>query len=172
MGVDFWGALVGAAVGVVAGTVVQFLVQKLLNSGVERDQRAALKKEMLANQQLIDELQGEATRFRNAINGDAVASYFGFFNYERGIFDQGRALLSAGLLYKWFEIDDLRKLQLVAITLSQNTSNFINQTITDRRDKAKTGQGYDKYEMLQFANFVDNQLADTKKLVTEFIKVI
>ena len=172
MSAEFWGALVGAAVGVVAGTLVQFLVQEIVDRGAEREQRAALRKEMECNLQLVDELQTEATRFRNAINGDAIGSYFGYLNFERGLFFQAQSLLARGLLYKWFKIEDLKALQLVSVKLSINSANFINNNITERREKAKNQEGYDKLEAVNFANFVDSQLSETRKLLQQFLTQI
>jgi hypothetical protein len=115
---DFWATFLGAAFGVVAGTLVQFGTQYLFNHFTGKEQRSALKKEMQANLALVSDLKAEATRFRNAINGDSLNKYFGFFNFERGLFIQSTALMNSGKLYKWFSIDDLRKLQVISTKLT------------------------------------------------------
>jgi hypothetical protein len=172
MNMEFWGALAGAAVGVVAGTIVQFLVQKILNFRADLMAKAALRKEMECNLQLVAELEAEAQHFRNAVNGDVLATYFGYFNFERGLFIQASALLNSGLLYKLYKIDDLKKLQIVSTRLQVNTANFINQNITRRREAAKLGHDYNKQEAVQFVNFVDTQIKETRKLLSEFIAVL
>ena len=169
---EFWATLTGAAVGVVAGAFIQYIVQFFVDSRTERHQRAALKKEMQCNLQLIHELLAEVTKLRNAVNGDSIQTYFGFFNYERGLFSQATALLNNGSLYRWFSIDDLKKLQKVSFKLNVNTANFVNQNITQRRERAVKKEGFDKIETVQFVNFIENALNTTRELLTEFIAVI
>ncbi len=168
---EFWATLIGAAVGVIAGAFIQYLVQYYVDRRTQRDQRAALKKEMQCNLHLISELQAEAGRLRNAVNGDALTSYFGFFNYEKGLFAQAGALLANGMLYRWYSIEQLKKLQAVSYAMNINTSNFINQSITQRRDAATKGE-LNKVEMVQFVNFIESELQNNKYLLEEFIAII
>jgi len=55
--------------------------------------------------------------------------------------------------------------------LSGNTSNFINQNITQRRELATKGE-LNKVEMVQFVNFIESQLQINKRLLEEFIEGI
>ena len=169
---EFWATLLGAAVGVVAGTLVQYGVQALTNYSTERNQRSALKKEVQLNLALVAEIKAEATRLRNAINGDALPKYFGYLNFERGLFSQSNVLLSNGKLYNWFSIDELRKLQVVSFKLNASTANFVNQNITQRRERATARENYDKSEAVQFANYIDNQLSEIEKLLNEIISAV
>jgi hypothetical protein len=169
---DFWATFLGAAFGVVAGTLVQFFTQSLFNRSTEKEQRSGLKKEMQANLALVSDLKAQAAVFRNAINGDSLNKYFGYFTFERGLFSQTTALLNSGKLYKWFSIEDLRKLQLISTKLNVAASSFINQNIVQRRDKAIAGEGYDKSEAVQFANYIDGELRETETLLNQFIALI
>lgn len=168
---EFWATLIGAAVGVIAGAFIQYIVQHYVDRRTERHQRAALKKEMQCNLQLISELIAESGRFRNAVNGDALTSYFGYLNYEKGLFAQAGALLSSGMLYRWFSIEQLKKVQAVSYTLNVNTANFVNQNITQRREAAKNGE-LNKVEAVQFVNYVESELQKHKSLLEEFIDII
>jgi len=71
----------------------------------------------------------------------------------------------------WFSIEQLKKLQAVSYQLSGNTSNFINQNITQRRELATKGE-LNKVEMVQFVNFIESQLQINKRLLEEFIEGI
>ena len=106
------------------------------------------------------------------MNGDSLTAYFGFFNYERGLFYQANALLANGLLYKWFSTDELKNLQLIASKLNLTTSNFINQSIAQRRELAANASGFKKTEAVQFVNFIETELNATRKLLDDFITII
>ena len=125
---------------------------------------------MQLNMALVRELKEEANRFRNAINGDSLSAYFGYLNFERGLFSQVQSLLNTGNLYRWFSIDELKKVQLASVKLSLSTGNFVNQNITQRRERTKSGENYDKLEAVQFANFVDGELALTERILSSFLR--
>jgi hypothetical protein len=95
---EFWATLTGAAVGVVAGAIIQYIAQIFIDRSKQSRQRQALKKEMQYNLAVVSDLSDECRRLRDAVNGDVLKTYFGYFNYERGIFSQSNALLNDGLV--------------------------------------------------------------------------
>jgi hypothetical protein len=169
---EFWATLIGAAVGVVAGAFIQYIVAILLARGEQKRQRQALKKEMQYNLQVVSDLSDECRRLRNAVNGDTLKLYFGYLAYERAFFTQSIALLNNGLLYRWFPIEALQKLQKISAILNGNNANWVNNNIKQRREAATSGTQFDKSETVNFVNFVETQINDVRKLLNEFIALI
>src|SRR5437762_6651595 len=130
----FWATVFGAALGVMAGTVIQYLVTLLLNQRTRKRQKNALAKEFVYNRSLIDELRGEAQRFRNAVNGDVLNTYFGYFGFGRAIFAQANACTINGTLYELFSAEEIRHAQRIVSMLSAANENWVNGEIKRRRD--------------------------------------
>src|SRR5207302_9686462 len=126
---EFWATLIGAAAGVIAGALIQYIVQMFLDSNAQKRQRRALKKEMQYNLLVVSDLSDEYGRLRNAVNGDALTTYFGYLNYGKGFFNQSIALLNNGLLYQWFSIEALKKLQKVSTILNVHNENWVTNNI-------------------------------------------
>jgi hypothetical protein len=168
---EFWATLIGAAAGVVAGALIQYIVQFFIGRLEQRRQRQALKKEMEYNLQVVADLIVECTNLRNAVNGNALNMYFGYLQYERGIFAQSIALLNNGLLYRWFTIEALKKLQRITSILNVAHANVINSSIKERRDAAAAGT-LSQAQATQFVNFIERELTEIRQLLNEFIALI
>jgi hypothetical protein len=169
---EFWATLVGAAVGVVAGALIQYIAQHFVDRNAQVRQRHALKMEMQYNLQVVSDLSDECARFRNAVNGDTLKIYFGYLGYEKALWSQTNALLNSGLLYHWFPVGVLKKLQKISTVLNVNNANWVNNSITQRRETAKAETGFNKTDVVQFVNFIENQINETRTLLSEFIALI
>jgi hypothetical protein len=161
---EFWATLTGAAVGVVAGTLIQFFVQAIIDRRKEAQQRKALRKEMSYNLAVLQGISEETTSLRNAVNGDALSLYNGYFAYDQGLFVQTSALLTSGNLYKWLPIDDFKKLQKIVSTLSANRAVWVNTEVTKRK-QASLGENFSKPEAVNFVNFIEGQNAEVRQLL-------
>jgi hypothetical protein len=168
---DFWATLLGAAAGVVAGALIQYLVQFFINLRTQRQQRQALKKELQYNLQVVSELADECTKLRNAVNSDTLPMYFGFFGFGQAFFVQTTTLFTNGTLYQWFTIETLKKLQKISAILNINHAGWVNNNVSQRRDAAKAGN-FDKAEAVQFVNYLDQQISETRTLLNEMIALI
>jgi hypothetical protein len=168
---EFWATLLGAAVGVVAGAFIQYIVDFFVHMQTAKQQRRALKKEMQYDLQVVAEVAEECVQLRNAVNSDTLAIYWGTFNHGTALFTQSNALLASGTLYGWFSIDALKKLYKISTTLFITNANWVNNNVAQRRDAAKVGT-LDKTEAVQFVNYVEKQINETRVLLNEFIALI
>lgn len=168
----FWATVLGAAIGVVAGAFIQYLVDYLVRRRDERSQKSSLKKEMQYNLLVVNNLITEARNLRNSFNADSLPVYFGYMEYDRGNFTQASALLANGQLYSWFSIEDLKKLVEISRCLNVHNANWVNNNITQRREAAEKGQGYDKREAGNFIKFVEDQIIQTQGILNYFVAVL
>jgi hypothetical protein len=97
---------------------------------------------------------------------------FGYLGYEKALWSQTNALLNSGLLYHWFPVGVLKKLQKISTVLNVNNANWVNNSITQRRETAKAETGFNKTDVVQFVNFIENQINETRTLLSEFIALI
>jgi hypothetical protein len=167
-----WATVLGAAIGVIAGAFIQYTVDYFVRRRDEVSQKSALKKEMQYNLLVVSDLINEARNLRNSFNADSLPVYFGYLGYERANFTQASALLSNGQLYRWFSIEDLKKLHKVSFCLNVNNSNWVNNSIKQRRDTAEKPEMYDKREVGNFVKFVEDQISETQTILNDFIAVL
>jgi hypothetical protein len=105
------------------------------------------------------------------VNSDTFRLHSGYLAYERGIFTQSNALLSNGLLYRWFAIEVIQKLQRISAILNGHNANRVNENFRRRQEMAKSGQ-FDKTETVQYLNVVEGQINEARKLLHELIALI
>lgn len=73
----------GVFLGVLAGTAVTLLTQWVIQKRNEAQLLRNLKFEFELDIKKIDSWLEEITRYRNAVNGDALHTYFGYFDLSR-----------------------------------------------------------------------------------------
>ena len=113
----------------------------------------------------------KAQKFRNAVNGGVLNTYFGYFPYSKAIFAQANASANNGMLYELLSIDHIKNAQHVVSTLSINTENWVNSEITRQRDIViNTPGSFDKSEVVGFVDFIDKQIQDLGQTVDNLIK--
>lgn len=168
----FWATVLGAAIGVVAGAIIQYGVDFLVRRRTEHDQRAALKKEMQYNLMVVGDLITESRNLRNAFNGDLLRDYFGILGFDRGNFTQSNALLNSGKLYKWFAVEDLKKLQRIAFLMNPGNANWVANNIKLRCESSKDPKTYDKGETGKFIKFIEDQISELQVLLNGFTTLL
>jgi hypothetical protein len=168
---DFWATMTGAAVGVVAGVLIQYLFTLLLNSRLARAQKNALRKELEYDRAVVAELKTELDRLRNAVNGNVLAQYYGHLGMGRAFFAQTVAMATAGKLYEFFSVDDLKQLQGVMSLLNGNTEVWVNAEIKRRKQEAATPQ-YNHAEAVNFVDYLSNQLVELDGKLMHLIRKI
>lgn len=165
-----WPVVVGSAFGVIAGTFIQFFLHKLQLSDTEKAQKAAFRKEMEYNLALINDLQQESQRLRNAVNGRCLPTYFGVMNLNEGIFLQTIELVRYGILYRWLDVPHVKKLQGVTSTLNVSTADWMNKEIAKKKDDFRADSAkFDQAAAVGFVDFIDDKLSETKADITELI---
>ena len=102
----------GVFLGVLAGTAVTLLAQLVTNRRSQTKKLKNLKFELELNMKKIDRWLEELTKYRNAVNGDALNFYFGYFDLSRAVFITTSDMFLSGLLYKYLNHDDIGKVQV------------------------------------------------------------
>jgi hypothetical protein len=97
-----WATAIGAAIGVIAGTFIQYFLSLALERRSQKRQKNSLLKELVYNRSLTDELTEELQKMRNAANGRVFSTYFGYFQFAKGLFIQAQASAASGALYDLF----------------------------------------------------------------------
>jgi len=115
----------------------------------------------------------EAQKFRNAVNGDVLNTYFGYFGFGRAIFAQANACTMNGVLYELFSADEIRHAQRLVSTLSVANENWVNGEIKRRRDTLiATPAQFNKAETVQFVNFLENQIHEIATWIDALMKKV
>lgn len=122
----------GVFLGVIAGTAVTLLVQYLIQYKDIQQQTKNLKFELELNVGKIDAWLDELGKYRNAVNGDALHNYFGYFDLSRTVSNTTSTMFISGRLYKKLTHDQIGQLQAVFSTLSFNGERYMNEQVTTR----------------------------------------
>ena len=101
----------GVFLGVIAGTAVTLLVQYLIQYKDIQQQTKNLKFELELNVGKIDAWLDELGKYRNAVNGDALHNYFGYFDLSRTVSNTTSTMFISGRLYKKLTHDQIGQLQ-------------------------------------------------------------
>ena len=142
----------GVFLGVIAGTVVTVLAQWWATRGNELQKVKNLRFECQLNITKIDAWLEELEKYRNAVNGDSVAIYFGYFDFSRAVHVTADEMFQAGLLYKYLDHEEILKLQVIFTELSMNGEHLINQQIASNKANP------DKQTAVSQINFYEDKL--------------
>ena len=123
----------GVFLGVLAGTAVTLLASYVIQKRSERNQIQNLKFELDFNVKKLETWIDEIIRLRNAVNGDALGTYFGYFDLSRAVAVTSYNLLQSGLLYKLMHQDDFSKLLVIFQELSIFGEQYLNNQITQSK---------------------------------------
>lgn len=156
----------GVFLGVVAGVSINLLVQWINERRKELQKVKNLKFEFEINIRKIDGWIDELSKYRNAVNGDALDRYFGYFDLSRFIVPTANDMFFSGLLYKYLDKDDIGRLQIIYTEFSVNGEKILNEQIDFFRNKA-IGERVNwprlKKEVVGHIDFYDNKFKEHKK---------
>ena len=124
------GAGVGVLLGVVAGTVVTILAHWYLHHRAEEQQTRNLRLELRINKKKIEAWLEELTKYRNAVNGDCLNTWFGYFDLGKTITPTADTMFRSGLLYKKLSEQHLEDLQVVFSDLSITGEKIMNRAVS------------------------------------------
>ena len=128
------GSAVGVFIGVVSGTAVTILAHRFQERRFEKRQVRNLSFELRLNTKKIDGWLEELARYRNAVNGDNLHNWFGYFDLGKTVSATASAMLASGLLYNTLVHQHVEALQVVFWELSPAGENYINEQFKARRD--------------------------------------
>lgn len=157
----------GVFLGVVAGTAVNIATTWFLAYRSETQQVRNLNFELKLNLRKIDRWLEEITAWRNAVNGDSLNNYFGYFDFSRFITVTANNMFQSGRLYKYLSEDQIGDLQVIASELSPYGEQYINNIV--RQGKLLFDQshgagapaqwhGLHKQRVVQDVNFWETKL--------------
>lgn len=154
----------GIFLGVVAGTAVTLLSQWAIRKWNESQSVKNLKFELELNMKKIDKWLEEITEYRNAVNGETLNTYYGYFDLSKFVYVTANVMFITGLLYKYLSYDDIGKLQAIVTELSINTENYLNNQIVQNK------ANFNKPKAVQDVNFWEKKFKDHKRTLQEIVK--
>ena len=157
---------VGVFLGVLAGTAVTILVQKFFDHESKKQKERNLKFEFEFNIKKIDHFLEEITKYRNAVNGDNLTEYFGYFDLSRVISVTANSMFLDGSLYNLLDHEDIGKLQVFFSEFSLNGENYMNNQLIQHRNN------FDKKKAVNDVNFWEEKFKSSKKTIEEVLKKI
>ena len=138
------GEFSGVFLGVLAGTAVTILVRLYLQRRDEKGQVRNLVFELELNCRKLETWLEELGKYRNAVNGDSLHTYFGYFKLSSTIGVTAFQLHTAGVLYKYLSHEHIGHMQEVFNDLSLPGENYLNNQIQQRKqalaDMQRAGQ--------------------------------
>ena len=168
----------GVFLGVLAGTAVTILTGWLMKRHGEKQQKVNLLFELELNVRKINVWLEEIGKLRNAINGDAMHQYCGYFDLSRIVSVTCNNMFQSGLLYKYLDQDAIGTLQVIFSELSlhgeQYLNNKINQIIQSFNNAYAQDQGQqwpiaDKADAVETVDFWENKLIAHKQSFHEIV---
>ena len=123
----------GVFLGVLAGTAVTILVTLCFDRRAKTQQTQNLKFELELNVAKIDTWLAELERYRDAVNGDSLHQWFGYFDLGKVVSVTANAMLASGLLYKKLDKDDIAALQELVCELSLPGEQCMNNDLGQNR---------------------------------------
>ena len=175
------GQFTGVFLGVVAGTIVTILVHRWFSSRAESNQLRNFIFELELNAKKLEGWLEELTKYRNAVNGDSLLTYFGYFKFSSFIGVTASQLHGSGAIYKYLSHEHIGQLQEVYNTLSINGEHYINNQIEQRKqtlaalkenDQEELWQTWLKPQVVSDINFWEEKLKSHLKSVRSVIEVI
>lgn len=128
------GSAVGAFLGVVAGTAVTIIFYRFQEYRSKKQQIRNLHFELRLNVTKIDSWLTEISRYRNAVNGDSLHAWYGYFDLGKTVSSTVTTMFNSGLLYKILSYEHIEELQQVYWDLSPAGEKYINDQLKDVRD--------------------------------------
>lgn len=168
----------GVFLGVLAGTAVTILAAWLIKRHGEKQQKVNLLFELELNVRKIDVWLEEIGKLRNAINGDAMHQYCGYFDLSRILSVTCYNMFQSGLLYKYLDHDAIGTLQVIFSEFShhgeQYFNNQINQITQSFNNAYAQDQGQqwliaDKAAAVGIVDFWENKLIAHKQSFHEIV---
>lgn len=127
------GQFVGVFLGVVAGVCITLAVDFFKARNTWKRELDNLRFELKVNVAKVDDWLEEMTRWRNAVNGDSLAQYHGYFKFSSVISVTTNSLFNAGKLYSALNKDHIAKLQEVFNDFSTFGEQYMNNQITQKK---------------------------------------
>lgn len=130
----------GVFLGVLAGVVVTYFAQWVGARFENKQKLKNLKFEINLNLIKIDSWLEKIVKYRNAVNGDALRSFFEYFDLSRFISITANKMFSEGLLYKYWSEETIGELLIIYSEFSLDGERFLNNLVNQDRTNFITAQ--------------------------------
>lgn len=178
---DLVGSAVGALLGVVAGTLITILAARLWERRAYRQQVCNLVFELRLNVKKVDRWLYEIAKYRNAVNGDSLHTWFGYFDLGKASYPTANEMFRTGLLYKALSHEHIEALQSTVAELSPMGEKYMNEQFTNSRvvfnDIRQTRDNaywlnVAKPEAVRIADFWEHKMKGHRSTLDEIISAI
>lgn len=162
----------GVFLGVVAGVAITLITQWINEKSKESQKVKNLKFEIELNIKKINKWLEEITAYRNAVNGDALKNYFGYFDLSRFVSVTANDMFGSGLLYKYLDHDTIGKLQVVYSEFSPAWEDILNKQVAQNKTKSTDLSIWPqvKGEVVFDVNFWEKKFKEHKVTLEETLK--
>ena len=154
----------GVFLGVIAGTAVTILTQRFLLWRQEKQKIRNLKFEIQFNINQIDRWIEYLRGYRNAVNGDTLASWAEYFDFSHVIKSTIEDMIQTGLIYKKLAHGTVSHLLLFISSFNLGSESIINQQIFNQR---KT---FNKQLAVMEITIFEKKLQENKKNLETILK--
>lgn len=178
---DLVGSAVGAFLGVIAGTLITILAAKHWERRAYRQQVQNLVFELRLNLKKIDRWLSEITKYRNAVNGDSLHTWFGYFDLSKASYPTANDMFRTGLLYKALSHEHIEALQSTVAELSPAGEQYMNEQLANRRSEFEDAQrrhdthywlNVAKPEAVRTADSWEEKMNDHRSMLDQIIRAI
>lgn len=162
----------GVFLGVVAGVAIALMTQWINEKRKESQKVKNLKFEFGLNIDKINKWLEEITKYRNAVNGDALNNYFGYFDLSRFVSVTANDMFRSGLLYKYLDHDAIGKLQVIYSEFSPAWEGLLNKQVTQNKEKAADSSIWPRLKVGVVVNvdFWEKKFKEHKKTLEDILK--
>ena len=169
----------GVFLGVLAGTAVTVLVGLYFQRRNETQQARNLRFELELDIKKIETWLEETKRYRNAVNGDSLHTYFGYFDLSRIVFVTANAMIQSGLLYKKLGHDQIGKLQVISSEFSAFGEQYLSGQLTQTKQlfvQCRTQSQMDQWasefkpEAVALVDFWERKFQEHKRALEEILR--
>lgn len=130
--------------GVVAGALVYFLLQEMNTWRYRKNRKLNLRLELELDIKKVNDWLAEVDKLRNAINGDTIGSYYGYFHLSSAVFTTAGDMFSSGELYRLLSYKQIGELQAIGRFMSYDGERVINAQINQRKSEYVAASGSNK----------------------------
>jgi hypothetical protein len=126
---NFWNVFFGVFSGIIAGVFINLIINWIREYSYKKKIKRNLKFEFDFNIKKIDSFLEELNKYQNMTNADNLNNYFGFFNLSKIISITLIQSFNQGLIYKFFNHEDIAFLQNFLSDFSLGTEKYMNDKI-------------------------------------------
>ena len=169
----------GVFLGVIAGTTVTLLAAIFFQLRNQKQQVKNLRFELELNIRKIDGWLDDLQSFRNAINGDTLHNYFGYFDLSRAVSGTANAMFLSGMLYKKLTHDQIGALQEIFNHFSLFGEQYMNNQIAQAKqafEQCRSENNMEfwttqqKPEAVGIVDFWEGKFQDHRKALDQIVK--